>query len=83
MQGRITRDIEWFGSKVFDMITIKEPAVGKWRIRLSTKEGNKIFVLTDLKLKTTFAKDKIVKGTRWCLMHGWSATERWCRTGMS
>lgn len=64
VQGRITRDIEWFGSKVFDMITIKEPAVGKWRIRLSTKEGNKIFVLTDLKLKTTFAKDKIVKGTK-------------------
>lgn len=64
VQGRISRDIEWFGSKVFDMITIREPAVGKWRIRLSTKEGNKIFVLTDLKLKTTFAKDRIVKGAK-------------------
>lgn len=64
VQGRIVRDIEWFGSKVFDMITIREPVVGKWRIKLSTKEGNKIFVLTDLKLKTTFAKDKIVKGAK-------------------
>lgn len=64
VQGKIMRDIEWFGSKVFDMITIKEPAVGKWRVKLSTKEGNKIFVLTDLKLKTTFAKDKIVKGEK-------------------
>lgn len=64
VQGKIARDIEWFGSKVFDMITIKEPAVGKWRIKLSTKEGNRIFVLTDLKLKTSFAKDKILKGEK-------------------
>lgn len=64
VQGKIQRDIEWFGSKVFDMITIKEPAVGKWRIKLSTREGNKIFVLTDLKLKTTFAKDKVLKSDK-------------------
>lgn len=63
-QGKIGRDIEWFGSKIFDMITIKEPAVGKWRVKLSSREGNKIFVLTDLKLKTAFAGDKVNKGDK-------------------
>ncbi|HSW61912.1 MAG TPA: VWA domain-containing protein [Dissulfurispiraceae bacterium] len=63
-QGKIGRDIEWFGSKVFDMITIKDPAVGKWRVKLSSREGNKIFVLTDLKLKTAFVRDNVNKGDK-------------------
>ena len=64
VQGKIARDIDWFGSKVFDMITIREPAVGKWRVKLSTREGNKVFVLTDLKLKSTFAGDKVTRGDK-------------------
>ncbi len=64
VQGKIARDIEWFASKAFDMITIREPAVGKWRVKLSVREGNKIFVLTDLKLKSIFAGDKVTQGDK-------------------
>ncbi|MFA5073218.1 MAG: vWA domain-containing protein [Nitrospirota bacterium] len=49
--------ITWHEENVFDMITIKKPAVGTWRIDLSTLEGNKIYVLTDLKLKSSFNRD--------------------------
>ncbi|HMK42682.1 MAG TPA: vWA domain-containing protein [Dissulfurispiraceae bacterium] len=61
LQSKFDGDVEWFGSKVFDMITIREPAPGTWKIKLSTKEGNKIFVLTNLKLRTTFARDAVAK----------------------
>jgi Mg-chelatase subunit ChlD len=47
-------NFQWYGSDVFDMITIKEPVTGAWRVSLSSKEGNRIFVLTDLKLKSSF-----------------------------
>jgi Mg-chelatase subunit ChlD len=56
------KNIQWYESKVFDMITIKEPAVGKWKVKLSTKEGNKVFVITNLGLKTSFDKGFVNKG---------------------
>ncbi len=45
------KNIQWYETKAFDMITIKKPATGKWKVKLSTKEGNKVFVITNLNLK--------------------------------
>ncbi len=56
------KNIQWYETKAFDMITIKEPAVGKWKVKLSTKEGNKVFVITDLGLKTSFDRNFVNKG---------------------
>jgi hypothetical protein len=56
------KNIQWYETKAFDMITIKEPAVGKWKVKLSTKEGNKVFVITNLNLKSSFDKGFVNKG---------------------
>lgn len=56
------KNIQWYETKAFDMITIKEPAVGKWKVKLSTKEGNKVFVITNLGLGTSFDKGFVNKG---------------------
>ncbi len=56
------KNIQWYESKAFDMITIKEPAQGKWKVKLSTKEGNKVFVITNLSLKSSFDKGFVNKG---------------------
>ncbi len=61
---RYAKNMQWFGAKVFDMITIKEPAVGKWKVNLSTQEGNKVFVITNLRLKSSFDKSFVNKGEK-------------------
>ncbi len=64
VQGRSAKNIQWYSSSVFDMITIQEPMTGKWKVRLSSREGNKIFVLTDLKLKSSFVGNTLNKGDK-------------------
>lgn len=54
--------IEWYQSSVFDMITIQEPAPGKWSVKLSVNEGNKVYVLTNLSLRTSFDRSFVNKG---------------------
>ncbi|OGW24121.1 MAG: hypothetical protein A2X55_10455 [Nitrospirae bacterium GWB2_47_37] len=56
------KNMQWYETKTFDMITIKEPATGAWRVKLSTKEGNKVFVITNLSLKSSFDKGFVNKG---------------------
>ncbi|NTU42808.1 MAG: VWA domain-containing protein [Nitrospirales bacterium] len=60
--ARFGGDIEWFESKLFDMITVKKPATGTWKLNLSTKEGNRVYVITDLKLKGSFDKGYVHRG---------------------
>src|SRR5208337_2966234 len=48
------KNIQWFESKLFDLITIRDPLPGKWKVNLSTKEGNRVFVITNLSLKSSF-----------------------------
>lgn len=60
--SRHGKNISWYETAVFDMITIKEPAVGKWQVSLSAKEGNRVFVLTNLNLRTSANKSFYKKG---------------------
>ncbi len=64
VQGRSAKNIQWYSSSVFDMITIQEPMTGKWKVRLSSREGNRIFVLTNLKLKSSFVGNNLNKGDK-------------------
>lgn len=48
------KNIRWYGTKLFDLITINGPAPGKWKVNLSTKEGNRVFIITNLSLKSSF-----------------------------
>jgi len=56
------KDINWFETGVFDMITISGPRTGRWRVKLSTTEGNKVFVITNMSLKSSFDKGFVEKG---------------------
>ncbi len=53
---------EWYVSTVFDMVMIRDPAPGIWHIEPSLGEGNKIYVLTDLSLKSSFNRYFISQG---------------------
>ncbi|HUL00699.1 MAG TPA: VWA domain-containing protein [Nitrospirota bacterium] len=57
-------NITWYESSAFDMITVSMPAVGSWKVRLSSPEGNKIFIITDLKLKGFFDRDIAAVGDK-------------------
>jgi hypothetical protein len=58
------KNLQWYESKVFDMITIKAPAPGKWKVKLSTTQGNKVFVITNLSLKSSFDKGFVNRGDK-------------------
>jgi len=64
ISSKYDKNMKWFGSDIFDMITITGPAVGKWGVKLSTKEGNKIFVITNLSLKNSFNRNFAEKGDK-------------------
>jgi Mg-chelatase subunit ChlD len=60
--GKLPETIGWLRTNAFDLITIKSPVPGRWKVQLSSKEGNKIFVVTDLALKTSLLQNQIVQG---------------------
>jgi Mg-chelatase subunit ChlD/flagellar biosynthesis regulator FlaF len=64
LQKKFAKNIRWYSSDVFDMITILEPKTGKWKVSLSSKEGNRIFVLTDLKLKSSLSGATVSRGDK-------------------
>ncbi|RDH85254.1 MAG: hypothetical protein DIZ80_02225 [endosymbiont of Galathealinum brachiosum] len=45
--------IKWFVSTSFDMITIKKPDEGEWKI-LFSDDDNRAYIVTDVKLRTQF-----------------------------
>lgn len=59
---RHAKNMQWYESKVFDMVTIHNPEVGAWRVKFSTNEGNKVFVVTNLSLKSSFDGSFMVRG---------------------
>lgn len=55
-------DLNWFGSAAFEMITVKQPAAGRWSVRLTSTDGNRIFIVTDLRLRSSFDKNFVDQG---------------------
>ncbi|NOY63914.1 MAG: VWA domain-containing protein [Nitrospirae bacterium] len=43
--------MRWFSTTRFEMIGMEKPEPGRWKIHYSAREGNQVFILTDLKLK--------------------------------
>ncbi len=58
------KEVNWYSADLFDMITIPAPEPGMWKVNLSTKEGNRVYVLTNLKLKSSFDRNIVHKGER-------------------
>jgi Mg-chelatase subunit ChlD len=55
-------NMTWYETDAFDMITIDTPAVGTWKVHVGSAEGNRIFVVTDLKLKSSVPPDVVPQG---------------------
>ncbi|MFO0752845.1 MAG: vWA domain-containing protein [Thermodesulfovibrionales bacterium] len=55
-------NIQWFEAKTFDMITVRAPAPGRWKVKLSSPEGNRVFVVTDLSLQSAFNRSFVDRG---------------------
>jgi len=53
--------VKWFNAKKFDLITIKNPDPGYWRIKFS-EGGNKAYILTNLQLETEASKTEVQPG---------------------
>jgi len=47
------KNIKWFISDSFDMITIKKPVAGDWKILFSDND-NKAYIVADMKMKSKF-----------------------------
>jgi len=50
-----TKNVKWFQARKFDLITIKKPARGYWRIKYS-EGGNKAYIVSDISLEATTTK---------------------------
>ena len=47
-----SEQLKWFSDDGFDLITIKKPQQGQWKIMAPIDENNRVVVATNLKLKT-------------------------------
>lgn len=45
--------VKWFSDEGYDLITIKKPEKGEWKIQAPTDPSNRVVVATNLKLKLT------------------------------
>lgn len=56
------KNIKWFKAEKFDLITIKNPSPGYWRVKFS-EGGNKTYILSDLSLVVKTSKHTAGVGT--------------------
>lgn len=49
-----SKNLKWFVSSSFDMITLSKPEPGEWKILLSDND-NKAYIIADVKLRTRFS----------------------------
>ena len=62
------RAVRWFQSALFDMITVKGPPPGTWRLLAADAAGrNRAYVVTDLSLEAEFAPETPKQGEKLAL----------------
>lgn len=44
-------DVAWLENPAFDLITVKQPGVGDWRLEAETDPDNQVMIITDLKMQ--------------------------------
>lgn len=49
-QSKKYKDVSWRGDKSYDLITVRKPKPGKWRLDAKQDGDNRVMVVTDLKL---------------------------------
>ena len=49
--GKASKGVEWFQDKSFDIITVRKPMVGKWKLDADVDKDNRVKIISNLKLK--------------------------------
>lgn len=44
-------DVAWLENPAYDLITVKQPGVGDWRLEAETDPDNQVMIVTDLKMQ--------------------------------
>lgn len=54
--------VKWFSDEGYDLVTIKKPQKGEWKIRAPTDPNNRVVVATNLKLKLNEIPSYLILG---------------------
>lgn len=57
-------DTSWYRDSDYEMVTLKQPAAGLWRIMGQVDAGNRVLLVTDLGLEITGFDSYMLKGAR-------------------
>jgi len=55
-------EVRWFDSPLFSMVTVRRPQPGGWTIQFSSGASDKVYVITDLKLISSIARNVVAPG---------------------
>jgi uncharacterized protein (TIGR03503 family) len=55
-------NVQWHRDRGYDLLTIKNPPAGEWRIMADMDPDNRVMVVTDLKMKSTALPSRLLIG---------------------
>ena len=61
-EGSHPGQVNWFRDEGYDLVTIKKPEKGEWKIRAPTDPNNRVVVATNLKLKLNEIPSYLILG---------------------
>jgi uncharacterized protein (TIGR03503 family) len=63
-QSNAPGNVVWHQDEGYDLLTIREPQAGDWRIRAQLDPDNRVMILTDLKMLSSELSNRIIVGQR-------------------
>ena len=64
------KNVAWFSDSRYDLITVKNPQPGQWRVKAAIDPDNRVTVVTDLSLVMAGLPDNLIEGER-VTMEAW------------
>ncbi len=64
------KNVAWFSDSRYDLITVKNPQPGEWRVKAAIDPDNRVTVVTDLSLVMEGLPDNLIEGER-VTMQAW------------
>jgi uncharacterized protein (TIGR03503 family) len=63
-QSNVPENFTWHQDEGYDLMTIREPQAGDWRIQAQIDPDNRVMILTDLKMLVSELPNRILVGQR-------------------
>ncbi|MCG8668549.1 MAG: VWA domain-containing protein [Pseudomonadales bacterium] len=58
------KNVNWFNDSRYDLITVKNPEAGRWRVKADMSPDNRVTVVTDLSLVVDGLPDNLIEGEK-------------------